>query len=401
MRIYRLQKNIIVTGGSFMKRSNGEGTIFKRSDGRWCGAYYDEEPLPKRHYVYGNTQKEVKKKLKERKNSGKLNRMGDENYSLQEWMKYYLENYKRNEIKETTYGAYQELYRKHIENSDIGRTRLERVTTNQLQQFYNNKTTEGYNAKSVRHIYVLINGSLEKAVQLQYVKINNNKLVVLPKKESYKAKILSTDEVKKILTEAKEEELYPIIVLTLFTGLRKGEVMALKWKNVNLEKRYLFVEGSLGRVIKETDSDGHVYHEYKILEPKTEKSRRIIPLSDIAIEALEIQKHKQNFMKKSNSLIYQDKDLVFARYDGDFINQRKFMDDYHKFLKKYQITDIRFHDLRHTFASILLETGQSMKMVQELLGHSTITTSMDLYAHVTKSAKNKAIESLNRMISTE
>lgn len=382
-----------------MKRSNGEGTIFKRADGRWCAAYYDEEPTPKRHFVYGKSQKEVKQKLKEKKDDPKIS--GDNNLTLQQWVKYYLDNYKKNEVKETTYGAYQELYRKHIENSVIGKTKLRRITTNQLQEFYNDKTAMGYSAKTVRHMYVIINSSLEKAVQLKYIKENSNRPVVLPKKETYKAEILSKEEVKKIITEAKSDKLYPIIILTLFTGLRKGEVMALKWNNIDFSKRELSVEGSLGRVIKEIDSKGHVCHEYKILEPKTEKSKRIVPLSDIAIEALMIQNKAQNEIKKNNSAIYEDRGLVFAKDDGNFLNQRQFMDDYHDFLKKYGIKKVRFHDLRHTFASILLETGQSMKMVQELLGHSTITTSMDLYAHVTQSAKNKAIESLNQMVVTD
>lgn len=381
-----------------MKRSNGEGTIFKRNDGRWCAAYYDDEPVPKRHFVYGKTQKEVKQKLEEKKNNSKSTNRAEKNFTLQEWVQFYLETYKKNEVKETTYGAYQELYRKHIKNSDIGKTKLGRLTTNQLQRFYNEKTAIGYSSKTVRHMFVIINSALEKALQLKYIRENVNRPVVLPKKEAYNAKILSKEEVKKILVEAKEDELYPIIVLTLFTGLRKGEMMALKWNNINFDKQELSVEGSLGRVIKEIDSNGRVCHEYKILEPKTEKSKRIIPLSEIAVEALKIQKQAQDVIKKKNSAVYEDRGLVFARADGNFLNQRQFMNEYHEFLRRYGITEVRFHDLRHTFASLLLETGQSMKMVQEILGHSTITTSMDLYAHVTQTAKDRAIESLNNMI---
>ena len=145
-----------------MKRSNGEGTIFKRSDGRWCAAYYDEEPTHKRHFVYGKSQKEVKQKLQEKKNDPGASNRTENSYTLQQWIQFYLENYKKNEVKETTYGAYQELYRKHIENSDIGKTKLKRITANQLQQFYNNKTAMGYSAKTVRHMYVIINSSIAK-----------------------------------------------------------------------------------------------------------------------------------------------------------------------------------------------------------------------------------------------
>lgn len=304
----------------------------------------------------------------------------------------------KNEIKETTYGAYIELYRKHINGSVLGKTKLERITSDQLQKYYNAKNEDGYNPKTVKHIQVLINSALEKAVCLKMLKENVNKLVVLPKRESFKAEVLSPEDVNTILKEAKNEELYPIITLTIFTGLRKGEVMGLKWENVDFEAKELTVEGSLCKVVKETDEKGHLHHEYKIMTPKTEKSKRTIPLLDAAVEALQIQKNRQEEMKEKYSAIYQDEDYVFAREDGRYLNQRGFMNEYHKFLKKYGISDVRFHDLRHTFASLLLEAGESPKVIQELLGHSTITTTMDIYAHVTKQGKVKAIKTLDKII---
>lgn len=382
-----------------MKRSNGEGTIYKRNDGRWCAAFYDDSPHPKRHFVYGSTQAEVKQKLKEKRENTEIeNKKKDNMYTLGTWMSYFLENYKKIEVKETTYGTYQELYRKHIIGSVIEKTRLERIDSNQLQKFYNEKRAEDYNPKTIRHIHVLINSALEKAVQLKLIKENPNRLVVLPKREQYKAKVLSVEEVARIVKEAKEEELYSIITLTIYTGLRKGEVMALKWENIDFDKKELFVEGSLCRVLHEPDENGKVSCEYKILAPKTEKSKRVIPLMDVAVEALLIQKKRQDEMKELCKDFYQDEGLVFSRYDGRHLDQRGFMNDYHAFLKRHKISDVRFHDLRHTFASLLLEIGESPKVIQELLGHSTITTTMDIYAHITKKGKIKAIANLDKII---
>lgn len=385
-----------------MKRSNGEGTIYKRSDGRWCGAFYDDSPNPKRHFVYGKTQAEVKKKLQDKRINTQL-----ENYNvgssqtLAQWMIYFLENYKANELKETTYSIYLGVYKKHIRDSRAGKTKLNELKSNQLQQLYNEKSKEGYNAKTVKHISILINSALKKAVQLKMIKENVNVLTVLPKKTPYNAHVLSSGDVYKIVKEAREDKLYPLIILAISTGLRHGEIMALKWEDINFELKELRVNGSLCRVPRTVDENGKTRYEYKILSPKTQKSHRTIPLIDLAIEALKKQKIQQDMFKNQYKDIYVDQRLVFSNEKGDFINQRIFMNQYHQFLKKYGIPDVRFHDLRHTFATLLLEAEESPKVIQELLGHSSISTTMDIYAHVTKQGKIKAVDKLEQIVEIE
>lgn len=381
-----------------MKRSNGEGTIFKRKDGRWCGAYYDNEPKPRRHFVYGKTQAEVKKKLKEMQENPIVKRGKEDSFTLEKWVLFFLENYKKNEVKQTTFDSYMGVYRKHISGSWLGKLKLEKITGNDLQRFYNDKSETGYNAKTVKHMYILINIALAKAEQIRYIRENVNKFVILPKRKAYQASILSIQEANKILYEAKEDEIYPIVALTMCTGLRKGEVMALTWDNINFEERELRVEGSLCRVEKGRDEKGKLVYEYKIMEPKTIKSKRTIPLIDKAVEALRIQRQRQTQMKEDYAEVYNDSGFVFTQWDGRIINQRIFMNKYHAFLKRYGISDIRFHDLRHTFASLLLEAGESPKVIQELLGHSMISTTMDIYTHVTKKGKTRALEMLDGLI---
>lgn len=142
------------------------------------------------------------------------------------------------------------------------------------------------------------------------------------------------------------------------------------------------------------DANGRRHATYRIMEPKTKKSVRTIPMLDEVYDALKEQKRRQDLEKKKNELIYEDQGFVFANEVGNYLPQRPFMEHYHQFLKKYKITNIRFHDLRHTFATLLIESDVSMKIVQELLGHSTITTSMDIYTHVSERKKEQAIEQL-------
>lgn len=375
------------------KRSNGEGTIYKRKDGRWCAAYYDEKY--NRHYVYGKTQAEVKQKLKKKRDE-KPDEV-QQSITFQEWIEEFLVSYKRNEIKITTYEGYMRIYRKHIEDSQLGKTVLNQVTTEILQRYYNDKLNDGYNSKTVHSIGIVVGAALNHAVKLKMLSENPNRYTSIPKKKKYEASVLSTEEVRRIVNEAKDEEIYPIIVTTVYTGMRKGEAMALKWENVDFQKRRIYIKNSLCKIDgDQTDEKGHRHARYEILEPKTKESIRMVPMMDEVYEALMLQKERQEMDKKRYREIYLDQGLVFTDSSGNFLPQRQFMDQYHAFLRKYEITDIRFHDLRHTFATLLIEADVSMKVVQELLGHSTITTSMDIYTHVSDEKKEQALDRLQQ-----
>ena len=432
-----------------------ENKIYKRKDGRWCVAYFDTGENPKRHYIYGKTKGEVKAKLAkfegavteavstdistkiqkkevaennickdmvqktlEEPEVKSVKELADKQpehfanalsesqndtrtkegtkWTLQLWLAYFLKNYKQNEIKETTFDSYMGIYRAHILNTDIGKCKLSELKSDDLQMVYNDMTKDGYNAKTVRHVFILINMALKKAVKLRYIDENANDFVTLPKKKRFEGKALTAEEARIIFENAKEEKLYPIVALTLCTGMRKGEVMALKWENINFRDRELHVEGNLCRV-RESNAGGRSKYVDKVLEPKSAKSIRTVPLTEKAMEALLIQKQRQDEIKEKYKGVYDDQGFVFTEVDGSLLRQKGFMEEYHAFLKKYGISDIRFHDLRHTFATLLFEEGESAKVIQELLGHSTITITMDIYTHVSQKGKKAAVSKLDNL----
>jgi len=382
------------------KRSNGEGSIYKRKDGRWCGAIYKQVGEKQvRSYVYGKTQREVKEKMKEallKKDTPSSSKESDP--TLADWMKDYLSMYKKPSLKATTYGTYMMFYEKHVQKHPIGKIRISDLTTDYLQKYYQSKLQDGLSAKTIHHIHVLINGSMKQAYQLEMLDKNVCDRITLPKKEKYTGKSMSIEDARRFIMEAKNEPLYPAIVIAMLTGLRKGELMGLQWSDVDFQNAILHVRKSLCR-IQSKDELGKVHSHYEIMEPKTAKSKRTIPMSQDVITAFLQQKQWQNVNAEKLGCIYRNQnDFVFTKEDGSLLSQEGFLDDYYKILKKYNIPRIRFHDLRHTFASFLLESGENMKSIQELLGHSQISTTMDIYTHFSENMKRASIDNLDRII---
>ena len=200
------------------RRANGEGSVYQRADGRWVGSYYDDNG--NRRYVYGHKKIDVSKKLKQKQSNRTIKH---DAYLLEEWVKIFLETYKKNEIKITTYNSYCMFFRVHIKGSAVGKKKLDKIKTDDLQQFYNRKIDEGYNSKTVNHIHVILNMALEKAYMLRMIPENPNKFTTIPKRTKYEAKVLSMESVEKLVREAKGDELYPIVITTAYTGMRKGD----------------------------------------------------------------------------------------------------------------------------------------------------------------------------------
>ncbi|MFI3202081.1 MAG: tyrosine-type recombinase/integrase [Eubacteriales bacterium] len=382
------------------KRSNGEGSIYRRQDGRWCGSIYIETiDGVKRKYVYASTQKLVKQKLKELESNQE--KCWEKVLLFQDWMMQWMESYKKPMLKQTTYDNYMMNINKHINGQSLGKTELDKLTTDALQKFYNSKLVGDENGsklspRTIEYIHTIIGSSLKQAYKNELISKNVNDFTVLPRQEQEEIEPLSIEEVRKLIEYVKDKEMYALIVLEIYTGMRKGEILSLQWKNVDFANKVLYVKNNLCRI----KGNGERKIEYVLMEPKTKKSIRKIPLCEEAIKALQIHKLRQEEIKIEYADIYVDKDMVFARKDGSYEDPREVLRRFHIMLERAGIRKCRFHDMRHTFASILINSGESMKVVQELLGHSTITTTMDIYSHISEDTKEQTMSRLESIVKT-
>lgn len=197
----------------------------------------------------------------------------------------------------------------------------------------------------------------------------------------------------RFLETAKDDRLYTLYLLEVMTGLRRGEILGLKWEDVDFKEGRLKVIHNLYRV-NNTDKDAESKYKLVLLTPKTESSKRSIPLNQFMVEELLRHKKEQEREKRLCGEDYCDLGMVFCKPDGDYISPREFLRQYQRLLQKAGLERKRFHDLRHTVASLLINANENPKVIQQLLGHSTISTTLDIYAHVMDRTLNRSVDNL-------
>ena len=378
------------------RRANGEGNIRKRKDGRWEGRYtagYDPESGKRiTKNVLGKTQAEVKEKLKSAiSESQKLDVSKAGTYTVSSWMKTWYEVYAEPRIRPNTKAYYTNYIENHI-IPGIGNISLDKLTTIQMQRFYNNLQKTGrvqrknfpelrdksLSPRVVRGVHTLLHNCLEQAVAERLILTNPAQGCKLPQLEKKEMKILPQEKIGMYLAEAEKRGLLAAFYLELTTGLRRGELLGLKWSDIDLEKGDLRVQRQIGRI------DG------KIIEMplKTKNAYRTLPLSADAISVLKIQK-----CKVGNS------EWVFPSPTGGPMSPDSVLHMLHRVLKRAGLPKVRFHDLRHTFATLALQNGVDIKTVSGMLGHFSAGFTLDTYAHVTTSAKREAAKTMGNILS--
>jgi len=209
---------------------------------------------------------------------------------------------------------------------------------------------------------------------------------------------LTLEQLSQLFSAIEQDRLFPAIYLELNTVLRRGELLALRWQDVDLKAGTLTVKQGLVRVRNHGAKEGEKKTRLIFQEPKTATSRRIIPIPDNALAELKRWKARQNQEKLFLGEAYQDHGLLFCTEDGKPIEPRNFTRHFDAMLKRAGLPHIRFHDARHTFATILLELGEHPKVVQHMLGHSRIAMTLDIYSHVSLDLERKAAAKLNEAL---
>lgn len=377
------------------RRGKGEGSIYKRKDGRYEGSVtigYNANGNPKRKRVYGKTRTEVQEKLNKiiyEINTGTF--IEPTKITLGEWLQEWLKGRKPH-LEESTWTSYEIMIRRHI-NPVLGNTKLKNLQPHHLRSLYNEKLENGrvdgkggLSPRAVHYIHSIINAALKQAIKERLINFNVAEVVELPKMKKHEMRPLNDEEIDIFLDEASKTRHYTAYMLELGSGLRRGELLGLKWQNVNLEEGKITVLEQLVR----SKEKGLI-----IKNLKTKSSRRTIPLPSDVAKQLKVYRKQQLKEKMLLGPAYQDNDLVFCNPDGKPYDPRAFTKHFERLVKRAALPEIRFHDLRHTYATQLLKSGVHVKVAQQLLGHSSITMTLDTYSHVMPGLMDEAAERLN------
>ena len=377
------------------RRANGEGNIRKRKDGRWEGRYtvgHDPETgkaIIKN--VLGKTQAEVKEKLKRaiEENVG-IDYGRAKNYTVGNWLEVWYENYAKIKMRPSTYLTYHGYIENHIK-PQLGKISLNDLTTLHLQQLYKKllaegrverieaqKQPKGLSAKTVRNIHQMIGSAYNLAIEQKLVTRNPTQGCALPKVEHKEMKTLTADQLSAFFQEARDSGVYELYYLDLATGLRRGELLGLKWTDVDLDRGVLKIQRAISR------------QNGKVVEAplKTKNAYRTLPLSADAIDVLMQQRRKTG-----------NSEWVFPSPTGGPMSPDSVLHMLHRVLKRAGLPKVRFHDLRHTFATLALQNGVDVKTVSGMLGHFSAGFTLDTYAHVTTSAKREAAKTMGNILS--
>jgi integrase len=368
------------------KRANGEGSISKYKNGLYCARVV--MPDGKRKAFYGRTRAEVAKKLGDALQAvqaGKpvpSDRLTVEGY-LADWLVAVEPT-----LKPRTFGRYRTLLTLHA-MPFIGRTRLVRLTPGDLRTLYAERQAAGLSPTTIRQLHAILHHALKQAMRDGVVARNVADLVSAPRAAEHEMQTLSPEQARAFLAAASGERLEALYVLALSTGMRQGELLALRWKDVDLEAGALQVQATLQRT-----KDG-----FRFDSPKTAGSRRRISLTATASEALRRHRAAQNAARLRLGPAWEDNGLVFANEVGRPIEAGNLLRrSFWPLLEKAELPRIRFHDLRHTAATLMLAKGVHPKIVSEMLGHAKIGITLDLYSHVTMTMQQAAVEALDAVL---
>jgi integrase len=354
------------------KRGNGEGSIYRTKTGLWRGSYWvpTAEGL-KRRYVSGKTRKECAQKLTKAtadRDGGLIFDAGD--LTVGKYLNRWLSDSIRGTVRVSTYERHEGIVRTHLKPA-LGRIKLKNLTPAHVRSLHREKLDAGLAPATVRKIHSTLHKALSQAVSDGLVP-RNPAAVKAPRPAPEEMRPLSAGETHKFLDTARANRFEALYILAVTTGLRRGELLGLRWEDADLENGVLRVARALVR-------EGG---RYRSGETKTKRGRRSIRLTPRAVNALSAHRKKQLEERMRLAGLYEDQDLIFATQKGTPINPENLVKrSFKPLLERAGLPEIRFHDLRHTCATLLLGSGVHPKLVQELLGHATIAMTLDTYSH--------------------
>ena len=390
---------------SSKKNAAGCGTIRKKTvtkngkdytywEARYTAGYDPGTGKQIQKSITGKTQNEVAKKLKEVTASLDAGTyIAPNKTTVSQWMDTWHAEY-LGAVKLSTVSSYEATIRNHIKPG-LGAIKLETLTTQDIQEFYNGRqkgdeTREPLAPKTIKNIHGVLHKALEQAMLNGLIRNNPADPCVLPRRPKQKVKPLNEEQITKLIKALKGHKYENLILTTLFTGLREGEVCGLQWDCVNLETGTILVDKQLQSLRKSVRGNGDKY----ALVPTKNGKERHLTIAPFVVELLKKEKAKQDANRAYYEELYEESGLVFTDESGHRITPQAAYRAFKLVVTELGMPQARFHDLRHSYAVASLRSGDDAKTVQENLGHATAAFTLDVYGHVTEQMKT---ESANRM----
>ena len=375
-----------------MRNANGEGSIYQwKRDGKPDGykgavSYKDENGDTKRYVAYGRTRQQVRDKLDAARDRLKAGApVKDANRSVADWLAHWrATTLAVSDRKESTRALYATLCRKHLEAAPFGGITLDKLRPSDIEALVLALRDKGLSDSTIRQLYTILRAGLDGAVRDGLVSRNAAALVKRPGIQRREARHLDASGVAAVLKAAEGSRYYPALVLIAATGLRRGECLALRWDSdvLNLDEGWLKVRKTIGRAGT----------ELVFSEPKTPRACRTVPLSPAVVTMLRRHHTAQKTERLRAGDQWQDSGLVFTTELGAAVDPRNLLRVVEAAAEKAGVNGVGVHTLRHSVAVGWLESGVHIKAVADLLGHSSISVTGDIYGHTTDNAARGAVD---------
>lgn len=373
------------------RRGHDEGSIYRRDDGLWTGAVslgYDERGKRKRRTVYGKTRREVAEKLTRMLRDHQQGiPVAPERLSVAQFLERWLTASVKPSVKVKTYEGYESIARVRV-IPRIGKRRLAKVTPLDLQQLYSDLQAAGLSNRSVHHTHRVLHRTFVQAVRWDLIPRNPCDGVTPPRPNRAEMHVLDREQVSTLLAATTDSQRRTLYTLTVTTGMRAGELYGLRWGDIDLSAGRL----SVRRALQRQRGNGLVF-----VTPKTARSRRTIILSKWAVSVLREHRSRQLEQRLAAGPLWQDDDLVFCGALGRPLDPSTESGRFSDTLKRAGLPHVRFHDLRHTAATLLLGQGTHPKVVSEMLGHGSIALTLDTYSHLVPALHEQAAAAMDSL----
>jgi integrase len=367
------------------KRGNNEGTVYKRNDGRWCA----QVSLSGRRITkYAKTQRECHDWVREITNKIEHGMTFDATQlTLERYLQSWLDG-KDLSIRPNTARNYRRYAEQHI-LPVIGKLRLQNIQPAHIRQLYLRMQVEGKGERTIQLVHATLHCALKQAVRERLIGYNPMDAVQRPRVETQAFEIFTEEQARTFLAATRDHPYEALFYLALTTGLRKGELLGLMWSDVDWEKSSLRVERQLQQAS---------WSRAELVPTKTKSGRRQVKLGKATLAKLQEYRLRQETQKTLAGNDWHENGMIFTTSIGTYIDQSKVSREFKRILRENDLPDLRFHDLRHTSISLLLDIGTPVNTVQRRAGHSKASVTTDIYGHVMAHSQDAAAENIEEIV---